>query len=229
MKTEIRAVETKKRLPLPAYSILPLVVTVICHTLCYSGSKLINVHFPHHEIHSALDAAIPLVPEWVIVYVGTFFFWMVGLVMIMREDKALCYELFSALVISYAVCFVIFLVYPTTMERPELSGSGYASQLLGVLWQLDTPTNLFPSMHCLLSWLVFRASLRCKKTNTFFKVLSFVASVLIFASVVLVKQHVFVDIIGGVFFAELVLFLAKKLHGENFFYNIEKKLLKKSL
>ena len=52
---------------------------------------------------------------------------------------------------------------------------------------------------------------------------------MIFASVVLVKQHVFVDIIGGVFFAELVLFLAKKLHGENFFYNIEKKLLKKSL
>src|SRR5574344_914854 len=30
-------------------------------------------------------------PEWIIVYVGTYFFWMVGLVMIMREDKALCY------------------------------------------------------------------------------------------------------------------------------------------
>lgn len=229
MRTETKQIETAAKRLLPAYSFLPLIVTIICHTLCYTGSKFINQGFEHHEVSLAIDAAIPLSPDWVIVYVATFFFWAAGLVMIMREEKPLCFELFSAIIISYAFCFGFFLLYPTTMERPALVGSGYPERLLGVLWELDAPTNLFPSMHCLLSWLCFRMSLRCKRANTFYRVFSFFAAVMIFASVVLVKQHVFADIIGGVLFAELSLFLARKLHGEKFFYIIEKKLLKKSL
>lgn len=229
MRTETKQTETAAKRLLPAYSFLPLIVTIIGHTLCYTGSKFINQGFEHHEVSLAIDAAIPLSPDWVIVYVATFFFWAAGLVMIMREEKPLCFELFSAIIISYAICFCFFLLYPTTMERPALVESGYPERLLGVLWALDTPTNLFPSMHCLLSWLCFRMSLRCKRTNTFYKVFSFFAAVMIFASVVLVKQHVFADIIGGVLFAELSLFLAGKLHGEKSFYIIEKKLLKKSL
>lgn len=214
---------------LPTYSFLPLCVTVVLHFVAYTLSGFINSGFYHHNIHLGIDELIPLCPEWTIVYVATFFFWMAGLVMIMRERKDKCFELFACLNVSYILCFVTFLVWPTTMPRPALTVDGYASQLLSVLWSLDNPTNLFPSMHCLLSWLCFRASLRCEKTNTFYKVLSFFAALLIFASAVLVKQHVFVDIIGGILYAEISLFLGTKLNGKNYFYYIEKKLLKKSL
>lgn len=220
---------TTKKTVLPAYSFLPLAITVVMHFVAYTGSGLINSGFYHHNIYTDIDKAIPLYPEWTIVYVATFFFWIAGLVMIMRERKDKCFELFACLNVSYIICFTIFLVWPTTMPRPTLEVDGYASKLLSVLWSLDKPTNLFPSMHCLLSWLCFRASMRCEKTNTFYKLLSLFAALMIFVSVVLVKQHVFVDIIGGVVFAELSLFLGTKLNGKNFFYYIEKKLLKKSL
>lgn len=229
MKTQSTATLSVAKFPLPLYSLLPLAVTVLCHFIAYTVSGFINADLPHHGVTVALDAAISLHPEWTVVYVGTFFFWMAGLVMIMRERKDKCFELFAALNLSYLICFVIFIAYPTTMERPPLAVNGYASKLLSVIWALDNPTNLFPSMHCLLSWLCFRASLRCERTSTFWKVFSFFAAALICASTVLVKQHVVIDIVGGIVFAEISLFTATKLNGKKFFYYIEKKLLKKSL
>lgn len=219
----------RKKFILPAYSLLPLAVTVCGHFIAYTGSGLINADLPHHNIHLRLDELIPLCPEWTIIYVATFFFWIAGLVMIMRERKDKCFELFAALNISYVLCFVTFIAYPTTMPRPNLMVDGYASKLLSVLWSLDKPTNLFPSMHCLLSWLCFRASMRCKRTTLFYRILSFFAALLIFASTVFVKQHVVIDILGGIVYAEFSLFLGAKINGKKFFYYIEKKLLKKAL
>lgn len=229
MKSQTCISRLSEKQILPLYSLLPLAVTVICHFMAYTVSGFINADLPHHGVTIALDAEISLHPEWTVIYVATFFFWMAGLVMIMRERKDKCFELFAALNLSYIICFIIFIVYPTTMERPTLTVNDYPSELLSVIWALDKPTNLFPSMHCLLSWLCFRASLRCEKTNTFWKVFSFFAAVLICASTVLVKQHVVIDILGGIVFAEISLFTATKINGKNFFYYIEKKVLKKSL
>ncbi len=218
-----------KKLPLPEYSLLPCVLTVVLHFFTYTVSSFINSGFDHHNIHLRIDELIPLSPEWSIIYVATFFFWFAGVVMIMRERKDICFELFAALHISYVMCFVTFIVYPTTMPRPELVVNGYVSKLLSALWSLDKPTNLFPSMHCLLSWLCFRAAMRCERTDTLWRVLSFFAALLIFASTIFVKQHVVIDIFGGILYAEISLLLATKLNGKKFYYNIEKKLLKKPL
>ena len=44
------------------------------------------------------------------------------------------------------------------------------------------------------------------------KIFMFVSAILVFASTVLIKQHVVIDIIGGVLVVEIGLFLAKKLN-----------------
>jgi membrane-associated phospholipid phosphatase len=48
----------------------------------------------------------------------------------------------------------------------------------------------------------------------------------IFASTVLVKQHVVVDILGGILVAELGFFLARKLRAGRVFEAINRKLCK---
>lgn len=57
--------------------------------------------------------------------------------------------------VSRLVCGVIFMVFPTTNVRPEVTGTGFSVFLLQFLYGLDQPTNLFPSIHCLVSWFCY--------------------------------------------------------------------------
>ena len=66
--------------------------------------------------------------------------------------------------------------------------------------------------------------MRCEKQGTAMKIFMFVSAILVFASTVLIKQHVVIDIIGGVLVVEIGLFLAKKLNTKRIFYAIENKL-----
>jgi len=59
--------------------------------------------------------------------------------------------------------------------------------------------------------------MRCEKQGTAMKIFMFVSAILVFASTVLIKQHVVIDIIGGVLVVEIGLFLAKKLNTKRIF------------
>ncbi len=96
---------------------------------------------------------------------------------------------------------------------------------LSVVYSLDTPTNCFPSMHCLFAYLVFRQSLRTPDAKTWFKVFCGVCAALICLSTLFVKQHVIADVIGGIFFGELAFALGQKLPVWKIFIKINKKLL----
>ncbi|CCY70604.1 uncharacterized protein BN508_01112 [Eubacterium sp. CAG:161] len=89
--------------------------------------------------------------------------------------------------------------------------------MTNLIYTLDSPDNLFPSIHCLESWVCFRGAMRCKKVGKVYKVIMLILALLVFASTVMVKQHVFVDIIGAILVVEIGLALAKRL-------NIYKKL-----
>ena len=113
---------------------------------------------------------------------------------------------------------------PTTLTRPEITGTGFWNWLTSLIYSTDAADNLFPSIHCLESWILFRGVMRCEKQGTTMKIFMFVSAILVFASTVLIKQHVVIDIIGGVLVVEIGLFLAKKLNTKRIFYAIENKL-----
>ena len=88
-----------------------------------------------------------------------------------------------------------------------------------LIYRMDKPDNLFPSLHCVFSWICFRGAMHLKKVPKWYVPLTFVISVLVFASTLLIKQHVIVDMIGAVIVVEIGLFLSgiwcreEKLHG----------------
>ena len=77
------------------------------------------------------------------------------------------------------------------------------------------------------AYLVFRQSLYCDEFKPWVKVLAGILTVLICASTVLVKQHVVLDIIGGIVCAEIAMQWGMRSNVWKVFYKVNKKLMPK--
>lgn len=217
--------KTLKKPLLPKYSYIPLLFCVILHFSVYEGTKLINGYIPAADVSLPIDAAIPLVPGWVFIYEFTFLFWAMGLIMSARQEKTLCYTLLGCFLTAELICLTFFLFLPTYVPRPELEVDGLASWMLSMIYSMDEPTNCFPSMHCLLTYLVFRQSLCCDNVKPWLKVFAGIVTVLVCLSTVFVKQHVVLDVIGGFACGEIAMQWGLRSSAWKIFDKLNKKLL----
>ena len=199
-----------EKLPFPKYSYAPMLALAIAHIAVYYGTKLINGNMEHHVLTSAVDGTIPMHPDWVVIYVLSFVFWVVGMLLAAMNDKKTCYELFSGAFYAELICTLIFVTYPTMVVRPEVVGTDYSARLLALLYSIDVPTNVFPSMHCMMSYMVFRGALYARNIKTPYIVYCGVFAALVCISTVLVKQHVVIDVFGGIAFGEASILLGIK-------------------
>lgn len=197
----------------PTYSILPIAAMLGMNMVAYMGTRIFTTGRYHYNIESPLDRLLPLVPFFVVFYVLAFAQWITGYLLIGREKKEYCYRFFLGEIIAKAICLVIFLVFPTTLNRPEITGNGIFERLLAFIYSVDAADNLFPSIHCLESWMCWRGCRKLTQTRLpgWFSGANLVLTLLVFASTVLCKQHVLIDIAGGVAVVEIGLFLAPKI------------------
>ena len=193
----------------PAYGLFPLVFSFVFNCLVYSGSRAVAGSWYHHNIESNLDLRLPFLPQFLIIYFGCYIFWAANYILAARQDREEVYRFFTADFISRCVCLVIFLAYPTTNTRPVIEGSGFWDLLAGWLYSIDAADNLFPSIHCLVSWFCFLAVKGQKKIPIWYKAVSFILAVLVFLSTLFTKQHVIVDVAGGIFLAQGCFWIGK--------------------
>lgn len=189
---------------------LPLAMCIIINMVAFYGGRLLTEGRTYYTLALPLDGAIPLVPWTAVIYVLAFPTWALGFLVAAREERPLAYELLTADQIAKLLCMAVFLLLPTIMERPQVDGTGFCPWLVRLIYTLDEPRMLFPSMHCMESWFCFRSALRCKKTGRGYRVFCLIAAVLVCVSVVTVKQHVLVDIPAGIAAAEAGLWLSRK-------------------
>lgn len=207
----------------PRYAAIPLLLCLAANLLVYYGSTIIidGFGFERYSPVLSVDGKIPFAPEWIIVYFGCYISWAVFYIITCRESKEVCYDFVTAEVTAKLIAFIIFMVYPTEMpERNTFAqslGGGLFEQITAYMYNCDKPVNLFPSIHCLASWMGFRGIAWCKKASLRLKVLAFVIAILVFLSTLLVKQHYVIDILGGVLAAEIGIFISKKLKLGSFF------------
>ena len=193
----------------PAYGFFPLVFSFVFNCLVYSGSRAVAGSWYHHNIESNFDLRLPFLPQFLIIYFGCYIFWAANYILAARQDREEVYRFFTADFISRCVCLVIFLAYPTTNTRPMIEGSGFWDLLAGWLYSIDAADNLFPSIHCLVSWFCFLAVKGQKKIPIWYKAVSFILAVLVFLSTLFTKQHVIVDVAGGIFLAQGCFWIGK--------------------
>lgn len=203
----------------PKYAVFPLIATLLANMLAYYGSTIIVALFniERHSLLLPVDELFSFRPEWITVYFGCYISWVLFYILICRENDKVCYDFVVAEVIAKLICLVIFISYPTVMkDRATDLRNGLFDLGVAFLYKIDKPYNLFPSIHCLASYISFRGILWCKKVPAWVKISAGVIAVLVFFSVLFTKQHYFVDIFAGIAVVEIGVFISKRLKFADF-------------
>lgn len=195
---------------LPAYGVFPVIFSFVFNCLVYSGSRMIAGGWYHHNIETGVDRRFPFVPEFLVIYFGCYVFWAVNYILIARQDRRSVYQFFTGDFISRFICLVFFLAFPTTNTRPVITGGGLWNQAALWLYSIDAADNLFPSIHCLVSWFCYLGIRGRKEIPRWYQSVSMVIAILVFVSTLLTKQHVIVDVAGGILLAESCFFIGRK-------------------
>ena len=178
-------------------------MALVWNMTVYWGTRIFTYSWSHHNIMSSWDRKIPLVPWTVLIYLGCYLFWGVNYWLCAAQEERERNRYYCADFLAKAVCAVVFLTYPTTNTRPELvvhDGWGFIMKLL---YWVDSPDNLFPSIHCLVSWFCWIGVRSRKDIPGWYRYLSLVLALAVCVSTLTTRQHVLVDVFGGIFLAEL--------------------------
>ena len=192
----------------PSYAVVPLLSCVGINFIVYTWIAGFADSWKHYNLELAFDRAVPIIPEFVSVYLGCYLFWIVNYILIARQGEEKCIRFATADILSRLICCGFFLLLPTTNVRPVIEGNGIWEQLLRFVYTVDAPTRLFPSIHCLVSWFCYIGIRGNKKIPGWYRIWSLICAILIFISTQVTKQHYIVDVFGGVIIAELTYYIA---------------------
>ncbi len=197
---------------LPAYGWAAVLFAVGFQAAGYFDIALLTRSWSRFDLTTALDRMIPFYGSWIIVYAPVcFILWGIGFYFTGRETRPVCFRIIKADIIALCICFICFLGFPTTMVRPAVSGQDIFSRLIRLVYGIDIPVNLFPSIHCMLTWLFARTCRQLEKAPAWYRCVVWPAVFLVIASTLFVKQHVIADVPAGVLTAEAGMFIASKI------------------
>lgn len=154
-----------------------------------------------HIIHSLADDKIPFCPYFIIPYVLWYFF-LIGTVIyfaVSCPSKKEYYQYLGTLGVGMTLFLLISYVYPNGQQlRTDLSAAGDSVFISAIrfLYKIDTPTNIFPSMHVFnatASCIALYQNERCRK-NKVFTAGQIVLTVSIVLSTMFLKQHSVEDV-----------------------------------
>lgn len=186
----------------PLYAVIPLVSCFVFNCLIYFGIQAVTQDWTHYDLTGSLDRRVPFVKEFVIIYLICYAFWAVNYILIGRQGKEWCFRFVAADMISRVICGIFFLLLPTTNVRPEIIGNGLCDHLMRWLYATDAPSNLFPSIHCLVSWFCYAGIRGRKNIPKGYRIFSCIFAVLVCISTQVTKQHYFIDLVAGIALAE---------------------------
>lgn len=153
-------------------------------------------------IHCAFDDFIPFCEYFIIPYVLWYGFIAVTLwyFAFRCKERKEYWQLITTLGVGMTVFIIVSFVYPNGQElRPALEGENFFIQAVKILYWIDTPTNIFPSMHVFDAVACGVAILKnddCRKN----KILTWgtgILTVLVILSTMFLKQHSVVDVISA--------------------------------
>ena len=152
-----------------------------------------------HIIHSLADDRIPFCEYFIIPYVLWYFF-LIGTVIYFAlscPSKKEYYQYLATLGVGMTLFLLISYVYPNGQQlRSELTGDGAFISAVRFLYKIDTPTNIFPSMHVFnatASCIALYQNEKCRK-NRPFTMAQIVLTVSIILSTMFLKQHSVADV-----------------------------------
>lgn len=155
---------------------------------------------PLHPQTTFLDQQLPFIPASIYIYMPGYILCFVVTLWVIEQGRAFRSAL-MALVTINALAVPFFVFFPVPAPRPALEGPLQGSLVLVQhLYQNDTLYNTFPSLHvasaALCARMVYCVNPRVGRALM-------LLALLISISVLTMKQHYAIDIVGGLLLAQV--------------------------
>jgi membrane-associated phospholipid phosphatase len=178
-------------------------------TLAYLATNYWTDYRNPYNVYTWFEQQIPLIPSFVYVYCFVYIV-LVALPVFLIKDKKQYYQLLSKIIVITIVSAFIFIIFPTTTNRPILNDSSWSSFLLMNLYVIDSPHNCCPSLHVSLAT-ILALTLHLKN---YWKTYPLIIAVLVILSTLFTKQHCLIDIMGGIAAASITwIIIERNYHG----------------
>lgn len=199
----------KKYILNPHWILLPL-VAFIWNQVIYQGAFFLTASRHHFDFALPVDSTIPLIPWTIVIYYGCFLHWGLHYICVAKLGNRNTRQFYAADFLIKSVSFLFFLCLPTVTHRPEVTGTGFWNDAIRFLYWMDKPYNLFPSIHCSVSWLCWISVRKNTQVPKWYRYFALIAAIAVCLSTLTTRQHVLVDIAGGLLVAEVCWALAAK-------------------
>jgi membrane-associated phospholipid phosphatase len=150
----------------------------------------------------AWEREVLLTPEFVFIYLTIYPTFLLPFLFIHQKDF---FRLFSfAYITVMCICYLIYLFYPVSIDRPELVENSFSTWVLGIVYGADRPWNCFPSLHVAMSLL---AALTILEVHRIRGMLTLLLTCWIAFSTVLIKQHYVLDVVAAMLLTATIYFV----------------------
>lgn len=161
---------------------------------------------PLHTMELWLDRMIPFNEYFIIPYIiwGPCIF--LSFIFFFFKNRDAYYRMIVSSVIGHMFCYAFYMTYQTHVPRPFITDDTIFLKLVNYIYSNDQPVNCFPSIHVLTTYLMMRAFYWEKLRKSVAWIPQFIG-ISIILSTVFVKQHVVIDVAGGIILGEAMLLL----------------------
>ena len=152
-----------------------------------------------HQVHCALDDAIPFCEVFVLPYVGWYLLVAGSLLYLLLYDVPNFRRLSIYIIITQAGAMLVYALWPNIqLLRPDpLPRENFFTWIIGIIYSFDTPTGVLPSLHAGYSIAILSVFLHRKQTPLWWKLLLAFLVLLIIAATFFVKQHSVLDALAA--------------------------------
>ena len=176
---------------------------LVSNVVTFQGSRLFTKNCHHFSLALPIDSAFPFVPWTISIYFGCFLFWFAMYRLIARLPRERADRFFCANILGKIFCLFVFLLFPTAIRRPEVDGMTAWDSLMRFLYWIDPGDNIFPSLHCMIAWLCWVGIRGSREVPLPWRISAPAMAILVCLSTLTTRQHVIMDVFGGVLLSEL--------------------------
>lgn len=156
------------------------------------------------SLATSVDSAIPFVPSTIFVYLGVFPAALLPLFTV--RSRRLFRRILAAYAITIAVSLAIFVIWPVTStglraDPAALDATRFTGWCVRLVYDLDPPYNLFPSLHLSIAALAAGSLFKARRA---YGILAGIGVAAIGVSICTVKQHFVADGLAGIALAAVV-------------------------
>lgn len=151
---------------------------------------------PVHDMSRSVDQKIPLVPQFIYIYVLWYPLIAAFPLMLYVFDSAMYSRYIVSIIIDVCVSLLVYWFYPTTFMRPKPKKTAFSGKVLALMYIVDyRGRNCMPSMHCSQCFIIMFYALSCASMPVSVQTGLILLCTGIVTGTVFTKQHVLIDVI----------------------------------